>query len=110
MKQTGCALYFFPAIFQQNVNATHEAIAKGDVAKLRELAAVDENYLRARDEFGCHPIHAAIESRQLEAARLILQKFPTSINLKATVSEFTQIITSWSKKQKSHISDFLIKK
>ncbi|CAN7997153.1 unnamed protein product, partial [Ixodes pacificus] len=68
----------------QNVNATHEAISRGDVAKLKELAALDETYLKTRSEDGCHPIHAAIENRQLEAVRLILEKFPACINLKAS--------------------------
>ncbi|KAG0443446.1 hypothetical protein HPB47_014908, partial [Ixodes persulcatus] len=68
----------------QNVNTTHEAIRRGDVAKLKELAALDETYLKTRSEDGCHPIHAAIENRQLEAVRLILEKFPACINLKAS--------------------------
>ncbi|KAM7301602.1 uncharacterized protein ISCGN_017121 [Ixodes scapularis] len=68
----------------QNVNATHEAISRGDVAKLKELAALDETYLKTRSDDGCHPIHAAIENRQLEAVRLILEKFPACINLKAS--------------------------
>ncbi|CAN8021379.1 unnamed protein product, partial [Ixodes persulcatus] len=68
----------------QNVNTTHEAIRRGDVAKLKELAALDETYLKTRSEDGCHPIHAAIENRQLEAVRLILEMFPACINLKAS--------------------------
>ncbi|CAN7996834.1 unnamed protein product [Ixodes hexagonus] len=71
-------------VFLQNVNATHEAIGRGDIAKLKELAALDENYLKTRNEVGCHPIHAAIENRQIEAVRLILEKFPACINLKAS--------------------------
>ncbi|XP_049518873.1 uncharacterized protein LOC119441824 [Dermacentor silvarum] len=69
--------------FLHQVSATHEAISSGDQAKLKDLAASDAQLLRARSELGCHPIHAAIEARNLEAARLILDAFPAAINLKA---------------------------
>ncbi|KAL3256804.1 hypothetical protein MRX96_017095 [Rhipicephalus microplus] len=69
--------------FLHQVSAAHEAIISGDQAKLEELAASDAQLLRARSDLGCHPIHAAIEARNLEAAKLILDAFPAAINLKA---------------------------
>ncbi|XP_065281438.1 serine/threonine-protein phosphatase 6 regulatory ankyrin repeat subunit C-like isoform X2 [Dermacentor albipictus] len=69
--------------FLHQVSATHEAIGSGDLAKLKELAASDPQLLRARSDLGCHPMHAAIEARNLEAARLILDAFPAAIKLKA---------------------------
>ncbi|KAK8788073.1 hypothetical protein V5799_022146, partial [Amblyomma americanum] len=69
--------------FLHHVNATHDAIARGDQGRLKELAASDAQLLRARNDLGTHPIHAAIEARNLEAAKLILDAFPAAINLKA---------------------------
>ncbi|XP_054932471.1 uncharacterized protein [Dermacentor andersoni] len=69
--------------FLHQVRATHEAIGSGDLAKLKDLAASDAQLLRARSDLGCHPMHAAIEARNLEAARLILDAFPAAIKLKA---------------------------
>ncbi|XP_077554664.1 uncharacterized protein LOC144169409 [Haemaphysalis longicornis] len=69
--------------FLHQVSDVHDSISRGDVERLKELAASDAQLLRARSDLGCHPIHAAIEARQLEAARLILEAFPAAINLKA---------------------------
>lgn len=69
--------------FLHQVSDVHESISRGDIERLKELAASDAQLLRARSDLGCHPIHAAIEARQLEAARLILDAFPAAINLKA---------------------------
>ncbi|KAH8010220.1 hypothetical protein HPB51_026272 [Rhipicephalus microplus] len=74
---------FMLSYSRHQVSAAHEAIISGDQAKLEELAASDAQLLRARSDLGCHPIHAAIEARNLEAAKLILDAFPAAINLKA---------------------------
>ena len=78
------------------VAALHEALARGDIAKLDALLRTDPNLANARSETdprGTYPLHVAAEFGQAEAAKLLLAH---GADVSLLDSENDAIALSWA--------------
>ncbi|RWS24236.1 Tankyrase-1-like protein, partial [Leptotrombidium deliense] len=70
--------------FMDNIKTLQASIANGDLTNCQRILQNDKSscYLRAKDENGLLPIHAAVYRNEREIVEFILNKVPSMVNVK----------------------------